>query len=42
MTEAVHERSPTMDERNHSVFLGEGYTSDRSYITHLSPIHRYS
>ncbi|WP_341524727.1 hypothetical protein WKK05_19050 [Nostoc sp. UHCC 0302] len=22
--EAVHERSPTMDERNHSVFLGEG------------------
>ncbi|MBD0389132.1 MAG: hypothetical protein ICV54_22185 [Nostoc sp. C3-bin3] len=24
VTEAVHERSPTMDERNHSVFLGEG------------------
>ncbi|MBD2512964.1 hypothetical protein H6G91_38350 [Nostoc muscorum FACHB-395] len=22
MTKAVHERSPTMDERNHSVFLG--------------------
>ncbi|MBD2527081.1 hypothetical protein [Nostoc sp. FACHB-133] len=22
MTEAVHERLPTMDERNHSVFLG--------------------
>ncbi len=22
VTEVVHERSPTMDERNHSVFLG--------------------
>ncbi|MEH1811859.1 MAG: hypothetical protein V7K26_10965 [Nostoc sp.] len=25
MTEAVHKRSPTMDERNHSVFLKAVY-----------------
>ncbi len=37
VTEAVHERSPTMDEKKHSVFLGEGYTRSPRYTSLVPP-----